>query len=346
MDSSLTHTQHSQDGQERAIRESLDLCPSSKLMWSTDGHWFPETFLLAVIQIREALEMVLSEYIQRGALTAVQAIRMVEDLFFHTANKIYGLGLHMTFFDETVILNTKSIGQNPSTQNIDFFQQFVQDNASIKFLQLHWLDYTSTSRVRILPLAQALKMFQQSKHIGITKAALGLLQNDTPVEGFVATGEYILVPILSSLRRSCRPTHATVQCEFREENGMEVPIDPRTLLRQQIEKARTMGISLLVGFEIEIVFIRRDIENGQLVWGQGSIGAEGGHAWSANRALHDSSIIGVLERTVLNLEKAGIELLQFHPETAPGQVGHPRYYQTVSRASSSNCRETTKALTL
>jgi hypothetical protein len=48
----------SQEGQENVIRESLELCPSEKLMWSTDGHWFPETYLLAVLQIREGLEHV------------------------------------------------------------------------------------------------------------------------------------------------------------------------------------------------------------------------------------------------------------------------------------------------
>ena len=50
----------SQEGQEKVIRDSLELCPSEKLMWSTDGHWFPETYLLAVIQVRQALEKVCS----------------------------------------------------------------------------------------------------------------------------------------------------------------------------------------------------------------------------------------------------------------------------------------------
>ena len=48
----------SQEGQENVIRESLELCPSEKLFWSTDGHWFPETYLLAVIQVREAMKQV------------------------------------------------------------------------------------------------------------------------------------------------------------------------------------------------------------------------------------------------------------------------------------------------
>lgn len=48
----------SKEGQESVVRESLELCPSEKLMWSTDGHWFPETYLLAILQIREILAKV------------------------------------------------------------------------------------------------------------------------------------------------------------------------------------------------------------------------------------------------------------------------------------------------
>lgn len=45
-------------GQESIIREIFELCPWSKVMWSTDGHWFPETYLLAIMQVREVLQTV------------------------------------------------------------------------------------------------------------------------------------------------------------------------------------------------------------------------------------------------------------------------------------------------
>jgi predicted TIM-barrel fold metal-dependent hydrolase len=48
----------SQDGQERLLREILEICPWTKILWSTDGHWFPETYLLAVMQMREVFETV------------------------------------------------------------------------------------------------------------------------------------------------------------------------------------------------------------------------------------------------------------------------------------------------
>lgn len=50
--------QVSQGGQEAILRQVLELCPWSKILWSTDGHWLPETYLLAMVQGREALESV------------------------------------------------------------------------------------------------------------------------------------------------------------------------------------------------------------------------------------------------------------------------------------------------
>jgi hypothetical protein len=48
----------SRDGQTSVLRQSLELVPASKLLWSTDGHFFPETYWLANKQFREALEEV------------------------------------------------------------------------------------------------------------------------------------------------------------------------------------------------------------------------------------------------------------------------------------------------
>ena len=45
-------------GQKSVVKEMLELCPWSKVLCSTDGHWFPETYLLANRQIREALKTV------------------------------------------------------------------------------------------------------------------------------------------------------------------------------------------------------------------------------------------------------------------------------------------------
>jgi hypothetical protein len=48
----------SQDAEESIIRQSLELTPTSRLLWSTDGHFHPETFWLANKQFRDTLQTV------------------------------------------------------------------------------------------------------------------------------------------------------------------------------------------------------------------------------------------------------------------------------------------------
>lgn len=44
----------SRDGQLGILRQAMELTPGSKLLYSSDGHWFSETFWLANLQFREA----------------------------------------------------------------------------------------------------------------------------------------------------------------------------------------------------------------------------------------------------------------------------------------------------
>lgn len=48
----------SREAQEKILRESLEITPTNRLLWSTDGHFHPETFWLANRQFRQALEKV------------------------------------------------------------------------------------------------------------------------------------------------------------------------------------------------------------------------------------------------------------------------------------------------
>ena len=71
----------------------MELAPTSKLLWSTDGHYFPETYWLANKQGRDAVEIVLIDYVEHKDLTVPQAIKIAKDMFFDNANKLYGLRL-------------------------------------------------------------------------------------------------------------------------------------------------------------------------------------------------------------------------------------------------------------
>lgn len=197
-------------------------------------------------------------------------------------------------------------------------ERFLETNPSVRFLRLQWLDYTATLRLRLLPKKQALEMVQKKSFLGITKAVLGLLQADITCPGFAATGEYALYPQFEGLRLAARAGHATVQCEFREENGDDVPICPRTVLRKQVENASRNGMKFLVGFEVEVVFMSREVVEGEFHYGGAPVN-EGGHAWSAARAMQGDETLDLVEKIVDELGVVGVEVQQFHPEASPGQ---------------------------
>lgn len=306
----------SKEGQENVVREILELCPSEKILWSTDGHWFPETYLLAIIQVREALEVVLPEYVRNNVLSVSQAIKIVEDFFFHTSNKIYDLKLPLKPLNLLKPLKpTLSLSSGVSSVNdVKVLTSFLRNHSRIKFVRLQYLDYTATPRLRVIPTKRALNILEKEPHlnIGITKASLGLLQNDTIIPGVSASGEYRLRADFSSMRAGPTLEYASLQGEFYNADGSEVALCPRSTLRRTIEKAKSLNLEFLLGFEIEIVFM-----NYEGAAGYQANTNSGGHAWSSARALQGNS--KMLTEVYDSLSSAGIHLEQWHPEGATGQ---------------------------
>lgn len=145
---------------------------------------------MAVIQIREGLRKVLGTCIERGSLTTTEAIKIVHDTLFNTANQLYALKLPLVPVKSAVLLDT-SLLKASWTSNFAQLRRFLDREPSVQFLRLQWLDYTSTLRLRVLPIKQALKMVSEGRFTGLVQAVLGLLQTDFMCPGFSATGMYI-----------------------------------------------------------------------------------------------------------------------------------------------------------
>ncbi len=75
----------------RMIHETLALTPITKVLYSSDAFSIPEIFWLANRWGRAALERVLSEIVQVGALTEAQARRAGEQILNENARQVYGL---------------------------------------------------------------------------------------------------------------------------------------------------------------------------------------------------------------------------------------------------------------
>ena len=246
-----------------------------------------------------------------------QAIKVVEDIFFNTSNRLYNLALRFRPLPSETGEGLSTRESNYLPNQLSSFLQFLAEVDSTKFLRLQWLDYTATLRVRIIPVKQAVQVFRAGKHIGVTKAVFGLSQVDSLAAGFGPTGEHKLHPCFDSLRRGGQYGYATVQGEFRENNGEPVPTCPRTVLRGLVEKAKLKGIEFLVGFEIEIVFMTWTEVDGAVEYRHKP--EDQGHAWSTAVSLHDKEMMHVVENAIDRLERAGIDLQQVHPESSPGQ---------------------------
>lgn len=287
--------------------------------WRTDGHWFPETYLLAVLQAREGMQRVLCEYVERKALTVAEAIKIVQDVFFNTSNKLYNLGLPLNPVEQKLSPDMPIKASDKEwIVKFDQLKSFLSKHAMTRYLRFQWLDYTATLRVRVLPIKEALKLVADGKSVTVANVVLGLLQDDYLCTGFAPTDVYDLYPRFESLRLGGRAGYATLQCEFRKKDGAEIPTCPRTCLRKQVEKAGTHGMDFLVGFEIEVVFMSTKVVDGAFQYGGTPING-GGHAWSTARALEQDSLMDLLEIIHTRLERADIQLQQFHAESSPGQ---------------------------
>eukprot|EP00898_Chlorokybus_atmophyticus_P008175 jgi/Chlat1/8359/Chrsp80S07787 len=77
-------------GMRRVLQELLELAPTNKLLLSTDGHFFPESFYMGAIWARAALLRVLYEACDDGDLTEEQAAEVGVAMLCGNARRIYG----------------------------------------------------------------------------------------------------------------------------------------------------------------------------------------------------------------------------------------------------------------
>lgn len=183
------------------------------------------------------------------------------------------------------------------------------------FVRLYWVDYTGTTRLRMLPLRRALSLLDsgQSLRVSITKAALALLQNDTLSPDADPSGLYKLDADPSSLKLGPKPGHVMLMCDFTNDDDTAAELCPRRSLKAAVQRAREHNIELTIGFEIELAVVQH-ARNGRYEM----FGADG-HAWSTARAAEHEVVERVLEPAVRQLDAAGVYVEMLHAEGAKGQ---------------------------
>ncbi|KAI5361636.1 Putative glutamine synthetase, catalytic domain, metal-dependent hydrolase [Septoria linicola] len=323
--------QVSRDGQEQIIRQALELTPTSKLLWSTDGHHFPETYYLANTQGRCALNRVFCEYVDRGDLSATEAIHAVQHILFENSNRLYRLGLQLP--------GTSELGSGeeviPASDLVSPQQRFGSAIASIvpqwqtlvrknstRYILVQWLDYMAQMRSRWFPVGAFQKLMNdRAGHIAISKGNLGTTPNDHMSSVCHPVGSIYVEPDLESIRLMTSSGSvkdaATIMARFTNIAGEPLPICPRARLQSLVQKYQdTNAIDFLVGFEIEVSLCRTDMSADGL---RSFSPLDTNHAWGT---LSDEQYVDSLElitSIVEALARIGVEVEQFHSEAGAGQ---------------------------
>lgn len=306
----------SREAQEKILRESLEITPTNRLLWSTDGHFHPETFWLANKQFRQALEKVLVDYVRHGDYNVSQAKTAAADILFHNSNRLYKLDLEPKWLDDAPVSTKLS---PPS----DSLEAFLLNSSDIEFVWMQWLEYTATTRVRMFPIEEFARIARKERRLGISQAVCCMLQDDTVLLEGSTTGQFYMEPDLNSIYRNggLAPTaapSATVMTFWRSEDGTPIEGCPRSTLQNIADKIQTEHkIELKFGFEIEVVFLTatQDQNTNEITeYSPATLN----HSWS-QMTLETRRFVPLLENVSQILSSMGIKLQQFHAESAPGQ---------------------------
>ena len=109
---------------------------------------------------------------------------------------------------------------------------------SARFVRVQFLDAINIVRYRVFPINSFLSLLAKDQsRLPISKVVLGLAFS-TVAEGFTASGEYHLVPDLTSLKGlQYKPGHVSCMSFFEEKGDIPKPVDicPRSVLRKSVE---------------------------------------------------------------------------------------------------------------
>jgi hypothetical protein len=191
---------------------------------------------------------VLGDYVLSGAIDVPHAVKIIEDVFFNTSNKLYDLKLEMEQFKREGAYQSAERSCTTGA-DLDIVRRLMETHPEIKFLRIQFIDYTATTRLRVVPITRILSLLTQGQHISIalSSACLSLLQNDQLINGILPGGEYKLSPVFSSLRLGPCGRYASVSRKIQIMDNPLLTACPRSLLAGIVERARVDPISTFRG---------------------------------------------------------------------------------------------------
>lgn len=177
-------------GMISSVKELLELAPMKKVMFSTDGYAFPETFYLGAKGAREVLFSVLRDACEEGELSIAEAVEAAHDIFAKNAIQFYKIDAPSKY----------AIKDVQSHCSVDLLEQ---NSDEISFVRLLWVDASGQHRCRVIPGKRFYDVVTTSG-VGLTQASMAMTSfADGPSDGsnLTATGEIRLMPDFSTKQK-------------------------------------------------------------------------------------------------------------------------------------------------
>jgi glutamine synthetase len=132
----------------------------------------------------------------------------------------------------------------------------ISAERGIEFYFAQFVDMYARPSAKLVPAANLDDLVTEGAGFaGFAAGEIGQLPSDPDIAAIPDLRSFTPVP--------WEPTLGRFACDVYVD-GEEWPYDPRTILRRQLEKARTAGYEFMMGMELEYFLLARDGDNGKI----------------------------------------------------------------------------------
>ncbi|KAL6496287.1 hypothetical protein OROGR_029545 [Orobanche gracilis] len=292
-------------GMLSSVKELLELAPINKVMFSTDGCGFPESFYLGAKKAREVIFAVLRDSCIHGDLSFAEAIQAAKDIFSENSRQLYKIN--------------PAVSESSNSNYAAFPSMKLNINASatgVAFVRILWVDGSGQHRCRVVPERRFHELVTKNG-VGLTCASMGMSSHmDGPADGtnLSGVGEIRLMPDLST--KSVIPwakEQEMVLADMHLKPEMPWEYCPRGTLRRISEVLKDeFNLVMNAGFENEFYLLRSVLVDGTENW----------VPFDATPYCSTSAFdaaFPILNEIVASLQSLNIVVEQLHPEAGHGQ---------------------------
>ncbi|XP_050945075.1 protein fluG isoform X1 [Cucumis melo] len=245
-------------GMISALKELLELAPIKKVMFSTDGYAFPETYYLGAKKSRDVVLSVLRDACIDGDLSISEAVEAVNDMFTRNAVQLYKMNLTI----ESFMPNSSAVSIPLMKTNV------VQED--VKFVRIIWVDGSGQQRCRAVPFKRFNDVVKRNG-VGLACAAMGMCSfADCTAKGsnLSGVGEIRLLPDLSTrVAVPWNKQEEMVLGDMQVRPGEAWEYCPREALRRVCRILKDeFDLVLNAGFENEFFLLKKAVRHGEEDW--------------------------------------------------------------------------------